>query len=139
MMSLQDLWAEDDELRKTLDPQLAFKVAVDRFIKSRQGQSKPRPVMPAFRGERKTFTQLRDRHLDWVETLGIRDNYNRSDMYDHMMAHYDSMFGPLRRPKSTAVPSDSLRKDFMIAEILNLIELRREEIAANVLPGCLPH
>ena len=48
-----------------------------------------------------------------------------------MMEHYDRLFGPLRRPKSEAVPSDFLRKSWMISELLDLAETRRDEYAAE--------
>lgn len=38
------------------------------------------------------------------------EHYDRSEMHDYMMEHCDRLFGPLRRPKSKAVPSDFLRK-----------------------------
>lgn len=96
-----------------------------------------RPAWPAF-SKRRSLTELRPRHLEWVEEIGIRPDYDRDEMRDYMMMNYDAMFGPLRRPKSQAVPSDTFRKGMMVARLLSLIELRREEIAANVLPGNLP-
>jgi hypothetical protein len=33
--------------------------------------------------------QLRDRHLLWVEELGIRENYIRSHMHDFFVFNYD--------------------------------------------------
>lgn len=97
-----------------------------------------RPTMPTRNfGPRQSLTELRPRHLEWVEEIGIRPDYDRSEMYDYMMFHYDRMFGPLRRPRSKAVPSDTWRKGMMVSRLLSLIELRREEVAANVLPGGL--
>jgi hypothetical protein len=82
--------------------------------------------------------QLRDRHLEWINELGHREKYDRSDMHGYMMAHYDSMFGPLRRPRRNGVPSDELRKAIMVSSLLDLVDTRREEIRCNVWPNELP-
>jgi hypothetical protein len=82
--------------------------------------------------------QLNNRHLGWIDDLGRREKYNRSNMHDLMLERYDSMFGPLRRPKRNAVPSDELRKGILVSGLLDLIGTRREEIRCNVNPNCLP-
>ena len=98
----------------------------------------PRPTMPARNfGPRRDFMELRSRHLDQVEKIGIRPTFDRAQKHEYFMANYDRLFGPLRRPKSAEVPSNTFRKGLMISQLLSLIELRREEIAANVLPGGL--
>jgi hypothetical protein len=71
-----------------------------------------------------------------IEELGVRDHYDRKHAW--LMDNYYRLFGPLRRSKAKEVPSDQWRKDSMIHRLLNLIELRREEIAANVWPNELP-
>jgi hypothetical protein len=96
------------------------------------------PIMPSFNfGKRDSLMELRPRHLTQVEEIGVREHYVRSAMQDYMEANYDRLFGPLRRPKSRETPIDAFRKRLMIFRLLDLIELRREEIAANVLPGRL--
>lgn len=115
------------------DPQLVLQRIRDGFY-----PKPPRPTMPPFDRVRRDFMQLMPRHLEWVEEIGIRPDFDRQEMYDWFMANYDRLFGPLRRPKAKAVPSDVLRQGIIVSRLLSLIELRREEIAANVLPGCLP-
>jgi hypothetical protein len=87
--------------------------------------------MPAFGRKRESFMQLRDRHLQWVEELGIRKYYDRSTMQDFFVENYDRYFGCLRRSKAKAVPSDLLRKEIMISMLLDLVDGRRAEYAAE--------
>jgi hypothetical protein len=95
------------------------------------------PTMPSSNFEKRdSLMELRPRHLCWVEEIGIREHYDRSVMQNYMEANYNRMFGPLR-PKARATPMDAFYKKLMIFRLLDLIELRREEIAANVLPGGL--
>jgi hypothetical protein len=87
------------------------------------------PEMLPFTRKRESLMQLRPRHLVWVEELGIREHYDRAGMHEYMCAHYDALFGPLRRPKSEEVPSDRFRKSWMIGNLLDLVEARRAVIA----------
>ena len=87
--------------------------------------------MPAFGRKRESFMQLRDKHLLWVEELGIRETYNRSHMQDFFVVNYDLYFPPLRGSKAKAVPSDFLRKEIMISMLMDLVDGRRAEYAAE--------
>jgi hypothetical protein len=114
---------------------------IRQWSKARAQQSKPWPVMPARRfgpHKRTSLTALRNRHLDMVEEMGCRPEYDRSQLGTWFLENWDSLFGTLRRSKAAAVPSDIFRKEFVISKLLNLIELRRVEIEHNVRPGCLP-
>jgi hypothetical protein len=137
MTELEIFYSQLDDARSRGDDE-AGRMALRRFARARSKQVKPRPKMPPYNSPRESLMQLRDRHLGWIDDLGHREKYNRSNMHSYMMEHYDSMFGPLRRPKRNAVPSDELRKSFMVSDLLDLVETRREEIRCNVNPNCLP-
>ncbi len=97
----------------------------------------PRPTMPPFDRVRRDFMQLMPRHLDQVEERAVEDYYDREILGEYFLLNWNRMFGTLRKSKAKEVPSDTFRKQLMIHRLLDLIELRREEIAANVLPGGL--
>jgi hypothetical protein len=88
-----------------------------------------RREMPSFDRKRRSLMHLRPRHLLWVEELGIREKYDRSDMHGYMVEHYNALFGPLRRPKANEVPSDELRKSWMVSSLLDLVDDRRADYA----------
>jgi hypothetical protein len=75
--------------------------------------------------------QLRDWHLHMVEEYGFRPEYNRDELRKYFLTNYHRLFGPLRKSKAMEVPSDQLRKGLMIARLLDLIEMRRAEYAAE--------
>ena len=59
--------------------------------------------------------------LVWVEEIGVSEHYDRSEMHDYMMEHYDRLFGPLRRPKSKAVlPGPQLHQRRSLTEVERL-------------------
>jgi hypothetical protein len=82
--------------------------------------------------------QLRNRHLDVIRDYGCEDTYDRREVEAYFMANYNKLFGPLRRSKAKEIPSDELRKSLLITQLLNLIELRREENALGAWPNELP-
>jgi hypothetical protein len=137
MTELKIFWAQLDDARSRGDDNAAV-MALHRFSRARSKQVKPRPKMPPYHSPRESLIQLNNRHLGWIDDLGHRKIYNRSNLHSYMMEHYDSMFGPLRRPKRNAVPSDELREGFLVSGLLDLVETRREEIRCNVNPNCLP-
>jgi hypothetical protein len=55
-------------------------------------------------------------------------HYDRSSQHDFLMLHWDRLFGPLRVPKSREVPSDQFRRQWMLGDMLDLVEARRVEI-----------
>ena len=88
--------------------------------------------MPAFDWRpRKSLNELRPRHLHMVEEYGIAETYDRDALADHFMANWYRLFGPLRRSKAREVPSDQIRKGLMISRLLDLVEMRRSEYAAE--------
>jgi hypothetical protein len=91
--------------------------------------------MPPFNFlKRNGLMELRAGRFVRVEEFGIRKNYDREETREWLLSNYDRLFGPLRRPKSREVPADVWRKSWMVSI---LVDTRRAEIAANVLPGGL--
>jgi hypothetical protein len=137
MNALESFWEQVDAARKNGDDtELIFR----RYFRAKSKEPKQRlRKMPTYNfGPRREFTELRPRHLTMIEELGVRDHYDRKETHAWLMDNYYRLFGPLRRSKTKELPSDQWRKDSMIHRLLNLIELRREEIAANVWPNRLP-
>ncbi len=87
------------------------------------------PEMPPFTKKRESLMQLRPRHLLWVEELGIRENYDRADMHEYMLTNWNFLFGTLRRSKSRETPMDAFRKSWMVSQLLDLVDARRDEYA----------
>ncbi len=75
--------------------------------------------------------ELRPRHLLFVEELGVAENFDRDAVREWMLANYNFLFGAIRYRKADEVPSDSLRKLIMITRLLNMVETRRDEYAAE--------
>jgi hypothetical protein len=124
-MTLKDAITQFIAANDPAEPQL---VLLERALNAPPSKDRQRPQMVAFDRKRRSLMHLRPRHLVWVEELGIREHYNRSDMHDFMLENYNTLFGPLRRPKSKEVPSDRFRKSWMIGNLLDLVEARRAEI-----------
>jgi hypothetical protein len=88
--------------------------------------------MPVFNfGKRTELRELRPRHLLMVEEYGIAPTYDRETLGDYFLVHWNRLFGTLRRSKALKVPSDRLRKILMVDRLLDLIEGRRAEYAAE--------
>jgi hypothetical protein len=104
---------------------------LQRVLNAPKPERRHAPMQTFKFGPRRSLCELRPRHLVWVEEIGVAESYDRSEMHDYLMEHYDRLFGPLRRPKSKAVASDSLRKSWMISNLLDLAETRRDEYAAE--------
>jgi hypothetical protein len=66
-----------------------------------------------------------------MEECGFRHEYDRDALREYFLAHWNRLFGPLRRSKAREVPSDQLRKELMVSRLLDLIEMRRAEYAAE--------
>jgi hypothetical protein len=92
---------------------------------------RPPPEMPPFDRKRRSRMHLRPRHLLMVEEHGIRDEYDRDALAEYFTANWYRLFGALRKSKAHEVPSDALRKSIMIYWLLDLIEMRRDEYAAE--------
>jgi hypothetical protein len=108
----------------------AFLASPGEYLRNMPKVQHPPPVMPSFRRRREHFTQLRDRHLIWVEELGSsKEPYDREYWRDYFMSNWNRLFPLLRRRKVDEVPSDQFRKSCMISELLDLVEMRRAELA----------
>jgi hypothetical protein len=94
----------------------------------RARQPKPRAEMPVQypNRPRTSIWELRPRHLEWVDFFGSAKDYDRNALHADFMKNYNRLFGKLRRVE---VPSDQLRKEFIIGKLLALIETRRLEYA----------
>jgi hypothetical protein len=124
MTALEILWEQVDAARKNGDDtEMIFR----RFIRARSKEPKQRPKMETFNWPREHFMQLRNRHLHMVEEYGFRPDYNRDEKY--FLTNWSRLFGPLRKSKAMEVPSDPLRKELMVEQLLELIEMRRAEYA----------
>jgi hypothetical protein len=93
---------------------------------------RPHPQMPPFDRKRQSLMHLRPRHLVMVEEHGFEEHgYNRDDLREYFLANWNRLFGTLRKSKALAVPSDTLRKEIMVHQLLDLIEMRRDEYAVE--------
>jgi hypothetical protein len=91
---------------------------------------RPRAEMPVQTNRpRMSLMELRPNHLQWVDYYGALKDYDRSALFDYFLTNYTKLFGPLRPRKQAPVPSDQLRKEFIIGKLLALIETRRLEYA----------
>jgi len=84
--------------------------------------------IPPRNANRTSLMALRPRHLAKVERIARRAKFDRAIMHEFLLENYDRLFGPLRWPKAKNVPSDKLRKSFMILSLLDLVQARRDEI-----------
>jgi len=84
--------------------------------------------IPPRNAKRTSLMALRHRHLEKVDRIARRANFDRAIMHEFLLENYDRLFGPLRWPKAKNVPSDKLRKSFMILSLLDLVQARRDEI-----------
>jgi hypothetical protein len=124
-MTLKEAIAKFIATNDLAAPQLEL---LERILNASKPERK-HPEMPPFTQKRESLMQLRPRHLVWVEELGIRETYDRSDMHEFMTTNYNLLFAPLRRPKSREVPMDAFRKSWMVSCLLDLVEGRRDEYA----------
>ncbi len=57
-----------------------------------------------------------------------RSNDSRSDLFKVLRKNYEHFFGRLRRRRRDEVPSDELRKDFIVHNILNQVDAYRARL-----------
>jgi hypothetical protein len=129
MLTIEQLFSQIDIARQIGAEAVA--VVLKRFSRSRSKLPRPRPQMPAFGRGRESLTQLRDRHLLMVEEHGIAKHYDSNGLYAYFLTNWNRLFGSIRKSRALEVPSDHLRKEIMAAQLLNLIEMRRAEYAAE--------
>jgi hypothetical protein len=133
--ALEIFWQQIDIARQTGD---ATDLIFRRYHRAKSSEPKKRPKMPAFHTPRQSLMQLNNRHLDVIRDYGCEDTYDRGEVEKYFLANYRKLFGSIRRSKAKEVPSDELRKSLLITQLMNLIDLRREENAAGAWPNELP-
>jgi len=89
----------------------------------------PPPEMPVWDNKRRSFMQLMPRHLEWVDELALRDNYNRSVMLDFFCERYHTYFPYLRGSKAKDTPADEFKRFLMVSRLLDRVDARRAEYA----------
>ena len=73
--------------------------------------------------------QLRWRHLDHVTSMA-RGNQSRAELREILCKNFEYFFrGPLRKRRRDEVPSDELRKNIMVFQILDQVDAHREWLA----------
>jgi hypothetical protein len=116
-----------DELNNAPDS-AACRIIFARVEAERARLPKRWPTMPTYNfGPRKTLDELRPRHLNFVEEFGFRREYDRDAARKYLLTNWHRFFGSLRKTKALEVNSDEIRKAVMVARLLSLIELRRQE------------
>jgi hypothetical protein len=91
----------------------------------------PPPMMPVWDKQRRSFMQLMPCHLEWVDELATRPNYNRSVMLDFFCERYHTYFPYLRCSKAKDVPADEFKRYLMVSRLLDLADARRAEYSAS--------
>ena len=133
--ALEIFWDQIDMARKTGDDtELIFR----RYIRAKSKEPKKRPKMPPFNSPRTHLMQLNNKHLDMIRDYGAADTFDRGEVGAYFISNYRKLFGSIRRSKAKEVPSDRLRESFLVSQLLDLIDLRREENAAGAWPNELP-
>jgi hypothetical protein len=81
-------------------------------------------------GRRESLTELRPRHLLFVEEAALNESFNQSKLHDWFFKNWTKLFGSstIRYRKADEQPSDQMRKHFMVAHLLELISMRRGQI-----------
>jgi len=87
------------------------------------------PLYPPKTAKRESLCELRWRHLDHVDDIARRDT-PRAETMKVLLRNYEWFYGPLRKRRRDAVPSDQLRKFFVVSNILDQVDARRAEIEA---------
>jgi hypothetical protein len=85
------------------------------------------PLYPHRTAKRESLCQLRWIHLQSVSTMA-RSNDNRADLFRVLRKNYEHFFGRLRKRRQDEVPSDELRKDFIVHNILNQVDAYRARL-----------
>lgn len=127
MTELEIFYSQLDDAMSRGDDE-AGRMALRRFSRARSKQIKPRPVMPHPDKKRASLMELRPRHLATAEHIARRKHYDRRSQHEFMMLKWNSIFGGGLRSKAKTVPSDELRKSLMVSGILDIVEMRREQL-----------
>jgi hypothetical protein len=83
------------------------------------------PLYPSRRAKRESLCQLRWRHLQSVTAMARDPDYDRDETMAKLLGNYEWFFGRLRFRRRDEVPSDSLRKFFIVSAILDQVDARR--------------
>jgi hypothetical protein len=75
--------------------------------------------------KRKSLTELRHRHLEKIDRIARRADYDRADYQEYLVENYDRLFGALRGSKAKEVPADQFRKWWMVGLLLDRVDARR--------------
>jgi hypothetical protein len=89
-----------------------------------------RNLYPPKTAKRESLMELRWRHLDHVDSMA-RGNSSPAELRKTLRKNFEHFFGRLRKRRRDEVPSDELRKDWMVLQIVDLVEERRAELAAE--------
>jgi hypothetical protein len=85
------------------------------------------PLYPPKTAKRASLCELRWRHLDHVDDMARR-NTDRAETMTVFLRNYEYFFGRLRKRRRDEVPSDELRKFFIVSNILDQVDARRAEL-----------
>src|SRR5882672_6691066 len=93
-----------------------------------------RNLYPHRTAKRDSLCELRWRHLDQVDSMA-RGNETLDELYAVLLKNFEHFYGRLRKRRRDEVPSDALRREIMVMNIINLVEERRAEIEAMPKPS----
>jgi hypothetical protein len=96
---------------------------------------------PPRNAKKHSLFELRWRHLDSITSMAMGDS-SIPELLECLSQNFDHFFGPLRKRKKDRVPSDKLREEIMVRQILRRVqecrddpdrmERRRTELARDV-------
>jgi hypothetical protein len=85
------------------------------------------PLYPPKTAKRASLCELRWGHLDHVDAMA-RDSAPRAETMKVLLGNYEWFYGRLRKRRRDEVPSDKLRKFFIVSNILDQVDARRAEL-----------
>jgi hypothetical protein len=83
-------------------------------------------LYPHKTAKRGSLMQLRWRHLDSVQSMAMGES-SIVELQERLTQNFDRFFGPLRKRKMDRVPSDALREEIMVRQILNRVQECRDD------------
>ncbi len=85
-----------------------------------------RNLYPPKTAKRESLMELRWRHLQSVTAMAMSDA-TIPELQATLTQNFNWFFGPIRKRKRDRVPSDSLREDIMVWQILNRVQECRDD------------
>jgi hypothetical protein len=76
--------------------------------------------------KRESLMHLTPRHLESVRSMAMGKS-TIAELQEHLTQNFDRFFGPLRKRKRDRVPSDSLRQEIMVWQILSRVQESRDD------------